>query len=112
MAPETQSTSLVRSLSLMDSVLVLAGGIIGSGIFLTAKDIAQSVLHPALFISIWVAGLLITMLACFALAELVAMFPSEVVAEKRQFLLPLPQRRDLYSDYIQPEIEVIAEFPA
>ena len=76
MASETQSPSLVRSLSLMDSVLVLAGGIIGSGIFLTAKDIAQSVLHPALFISIWVAGLLITMLACFALAELGAMFPN------------------------------------
>lgn len=76
MALETQSPSLVRSLSLMDSVLVLAGGIIGSGIFLTAKDIAQSVLHPALFISIWVAGLLITMLACFALAELGAMFPN------------------------------------
>lgn len=76
MASETQSPSLVRSLSLMDSVLVLAGGIIGSGIFLTAKDIAQSVLHPALFISIWIAGLLITMLACFALAELGAMFPN------------------------------------
>lgn len=76
MASETQSTSLVRSLSLMDSVLVLAGGIIGSGIFLTAKDIAQSVLHPALFISIWIAGLLITMLACFAFAELGAMFPN------------------------------------
>jgi basic amino acid/polyamine antiporter, APA family len=73
--PQSHSTSLVRRLSLTDSVLVLAGGIIGSGIFLTAKDIAQSVLHPALFISIWVAGLLITMLACFALAELGAMFP-------------------------------------
>ena len=76
MAHETQSASLVRSLSLTDSVLVLAGGIIGSGIFLTAKDIAQSVLHPALFISIWITGLLITMLACFALAELGAMFPN------------------------------------
>jgi APA family basic amino acid/polyamine antiporter len=73
--PQSPSTSLVRRLSLTDSVLVLAGGIIGSGIFLTAKDIAQNVLHPALFILIWIAGLIITMLACFALAELGAMFP-------------------------------------
>ena len=76
MPKETQSPSLVRSLSLSDSILVLAGGIIGSGIFLTAKDIAQSVRHPALFILIWIAGLFITMLACFAFAELGAMFPS------------------------------------
>src|SRR5215472_3345072 len=73
--PQSPSTSLVRRLSLTDSVLVLAGGIIGSGIFLTAKDIAQNVRHPALFILIWIAGLLITLLACFALAELGAMFP-------------------------------------
>src|SRR5437764_7078722 len=73
--PQSQPPSLVRSLTLTDSVLVLAGGIIGSGIFLTAKDIAQSVRHPALFILIWVAGLIITLLACFALAELGAMFP-------------------------------------
>ena len=73
--PQSPSASLVRRLSLTDSVLVLAGGIIGSGIFLTAKDIAQNVRHPALFILIWIAGLLITLLACFALAELGAMFP-------------------------------------
>src|SRR5262249_37504257 len=73
--PQSPSTSLVRRLSLTDSVLVLAGGIIGSGIFLTARDIAQNVRHPALFILIWIAGLLITLLACFALAELGAMFP-------------------------------------
>src|SRR5579883_2856663 len=40
---------LVRGLSLLDSVLLLAGGIIGSSIFLTAKDIAGPLPHPACF---------------------------------------------------------------
>jgi APA family basic amino acid/polyamine antiporter len=66
---------LVRGLSLLDSILLLAGGIIGSGIFLTAADVASSTRTPALFLFIWVIGMAITMLACFAFAEMGAMFP-------------------------------------
>ncbi|HLW52443.1 MAG TPA: amino acid permease [Candidatus Angelobacter sp.] len=66
---------LVRQLSLLDSVLLLAGGIIGSGIFLTAQDVATSTRTPLLFILVWVIGMVITMLACFAFAEMGAMFP-------------------------------------
>jgi APA family basic amino acid/polyamine antiporter len=80
-APETDLTpsdskpSLVRGLSLLDSVLLLAGGIIGSSIFLTAKDIAGPLPHPALFLLVWVMGALISMCAAFAFAELGSMFP-------------------------------------
>lgn len=70
-----QPAKLIRELSLLDSILLLAGGIIGSGIFLTAADVASSTRTPALFISIWVIGMAITMLACFAFAEMGAMFP-------------------------------------
>ncbi len=66
---------LIRGLSLADSVLLLAGGIIGSGIFLTAKDIALNTRSPLMFLSIWAIGMAITMLACFAFAEMGAMFP-------------------------------------
>src|SRR5205807_5890196 len=59
----------------MDSILLLASGIIGSGIFLTAKEIAGSTRSPLLFLSIWGIGGGITMLACFAFAEMGAMFP-------------------------------------
>ena len=38
--------SLIRGLSLLDSVLLLLGGIIGSSIFLTAKDVAGPLPHP------------------------------------------------------------------
>src|ERR1700751_268374 len=75
--PATSETkpSLVRGLSLLDSILLLAGGIIGSSIFLTAKDIAGPLPHPALFFLVWVVGAVISMSAAVAFAELGSMFP-------------------------------------
>ena len=73
--PLAPANKLVRSLSLLDSILLLAGGIIGSGIFLTAQDVAVNTRSPVLFLFIWVIGVVITMLACFAFAEMGAMFP-------------------------------------
>ena len=72
----TESKSgLVRGLTLLDSVLLLVGGIIGSSIFLTSKDIAQPLPHPAWFLLVWVLGGVVSLLACFAFAELGSMFP-------------------------------------
>ncbi len=68
-------TSLLRGLSLTDSVLLMVGGIIGSGIFLTAGPIAAAVRTPLLFLGVWLAGGLISLLACFAFAEMGAMYP-------------------------------------
>src|SRR5215469_17259784 len=73
-ASETR-LSLIRGLSLLDSILLLAGGIIGSSIFLTAKDIAGPLPHPALFFLVWVLGGVVSLFACFAFAELGSMFP-------------------------------------
>ena len=70
-----EPAKLVRRLSLLDSILLLAGGIIGSGIFLTAQDVAGSTRTPSLFLGVWVLGMGITLLACFAFAEMGAMFP-------------------------------------
>jgi len=67
--------SLIRGLGLLDSVLLLVSGIIGSSIFLTAKDIATPLPHPVLFLLVWVFGALISLCACFAFAELGSMFP-------------------------------------
>jgi APA family basic amino acid/polyamine antiporter len=77
-ATQSQSTSsptLVRGLSLLDSVLLLVGGIIGSSIFLTAKDIAGPLPHPVLFLLVWLIGGGISLLGCTAFAELGSMFP-------------------------------------
>ncbi len=67
--------TLVRGLGLLDSVLLLVSGIIGSSIFLTAKDIATPLPQPVLFLLVWVLGALISLCACFAFAELGSMFP-------------------------------------
>jgi len=70
-----EQPSLVRGLSLLDSVLLLVSGIIGSSIFLTAKDIAAPLPSPALFFLVWLLGGLISLCACAAFAELGSMFP-------------------------------------
>ena len=67
--------TLVRGLSLLDSILLLVSGIIGSSIFLTAKDIAGPLPNPILFFLVWVLGALISLCACVAFAELGSMFP-------------------------------------
>jgi APA family basic amino acid/polyamine antiporter len=71
----SESPTLVRGLGLLDSVLLLVSGIIGSSIFLTAKDIAGPLPQPVLFLLVWVLGALISLCACFAFAELGSMFP-------------------------------------
>jgi APA family basic amino acid/polyamine antiporter len=76
---ETSATNtrvtLVRGLGLLDSVLLLVSGIIGSSIFLTAKDVAGPLPHPALFLGVWVIGGVISLFGCTAFAELGSMFP-------------------------------------
>src|SRR5207302_386794 len=77
-ATNTESQSgptLVRGLSLLDSVLLLVSGIIGSSIFLTAKDIAGPLPNPILFFLVWILGGVISLCACVAFAELGSMFP-------------------------------------
>ena len=66
---------LVRGLSLLDSVLLLVSGIIGSSIFLTAKDIAGPLPNPILFFLVWIFGGVISLCACVAFAELGSMYP-------------------------------------
>src|SRR5579862_3903297 len=75
--PETAESkpTLVRGLSLLDSVLLLVSGIIGSSIFLTAKDIAGPLPQPILFLGVWVLGGVISLFGCVAFAELGSMFP-------------------------------------
>jgi APA family basic amino acid/polyamine antiporter len=77
--PETEASpqkpTLVRGLGLLDAVLLLVSGIIGSSIFLTAKDIAGPLPNPKLFFLVWVLGGVISLCACVAFAELGSMFP-------------------------------------
>src|SRR5258706_11074494 len=71
----SQRPHLVKALSLLDAVLILVGGVIGSGIWLTAGQVATSLPRAGLFILIWIAGAVISMFACLAVAEVAGMFP-------------------------------------
>jgi len=73
--PTLVQPTLVRGLSQLDSVLLLVSGIIGSSIFLTAKDIAGPLPQPMLFLLVWVIGGVISLFGCVAFAELGSMFP-------------------------------------
>ena len=73
--PTSAQPTLVRGLSLLDSILLLVSGIIGSSIFLTAKDIAGPLPQPMLFLLVWVIGGVISLFGCVAFAELGSMFP-------------------------------------
>src|SRR5438128_5489592 len=71
----SEKPTLVRGLSLLDSVLLLVSWIIGSSIFLTAKDIAGPLPQPMLFLLVWVIGGVVSLFGCVAFAELGSMFP-------------------------------------
>lgn len=70
-----KAPTLLRRLSLLDSILLLVSGIIGSSIFLTAKDIAGPLPHPLFFLGVWVLGGVVSLFGCVAFAELGSMFP-------------------------------------
>jgi basic amino acid/polyamine antiporter, APA family len=72
---KSNQPALIRGLNLLDSVLLLVSGIIGSSIFLTAKDIAGPLPQPMLFLGVWVIGGVISLFGCVAFAELGSMFP-------------------------------------
>lgn len=62
-------------MSLSDAVLLLVGGTIGTGIFLTSNDVAGATRTPLVFLLAWVAGMVVTWLASVSVAELGSMFP-------------------------------------
>ncbi len=66
---------LGRTLGLRSGVMLVVGNVVGAGIFTTSGFLADRVQHPAMFIGIWIAGGLLTLLGALTYAELGAMFP-------------------------------------
>src|SRR5512142_2295013 len=66
---------LLRRLTFLDTLMLCVGGVIGSAIFLVPHDIAQQLRSPIPFLAVWLVGGLISLIACFAFAEMGAMFP-------------------------------------
>jgi APA family basic amino acid/polyamine antiporter len=68
-------TDFVRALTLTDATMLVAGSMIGSGIFIVSADIARTVGSPAWLVAAWVVTGVITVLGALAFGELAGMFP-------------------------------------
>jgi APA family basic amino acid/polyamine antiporter len=64
-----------RDLGLFDATMVVAGSMIGSGIFIVSADIARTVSAPGWLLLVWIATGVMTVFAALASGELAGMFP-------------------------------------
>ncbi len=81
MDPATQQTEahadgFVRGLGLLDATMIVAGSMIGSGIFIVSADIARNVGSPGLLLLTWILTGLLTVAAALSYGELAAMMPN------------------------------------
>lgn len=67
--------ALARRLGLFDATMIVMGGIVGSGIFVTPYVVARQVHTPALIVGAWLAGGLVALAGAFVYAELAARRP-------------------------------------
>ena len=74
-APEAESSGLTKSLGLIDASMLVAGSMIGSGIFIVSAGIARQVGSPGLLLIVWMATGLMTIMAALCFAELAAAMP-------------------------------------
>src|SRR5207245_961059 len=72
---EDKSTGFIRGLGLLDSTMIVAGSMIGSGIFIVSADIARHVGSAGGLILTWVITGLLTITAALSYGELAAMMP-------------------------------------
>ncbi len=67
---------LLRRLGPLDTVFLVIGSVVGSGIFMTTGFIAESLPSPGLILLVWLVGGLVTLCGALTFAELGAMFPT------------------------------------
>ena len=69
------TTGFVRELGLLDSTMIVAGSMIGSGIFIVPAEIARQVGSAGWLLMVWVVTGLLTVAAALSYGELAAMMP-------------------------------------
>ena len=70
-----EESSFKRSLGLIDGTMIVAGSMIGSGIFIVSADMSRSVGSGSWLILLWVITGIMTVFAAISYGELSAMFP-------------------------------------
>src|SRR5438128_1649180 len=73
--PAATEQKFVRGLGLLDSTMLVAGSMIGSGIFIVSSIIARQVGAPGWLLVVWIVTGLLTLMAALSYGELAAMMP-------------------------------------
>ena len=74
-APAPQASGLSRELGLWDGTMLVAGSMIGSGIFIVAADIATQVGATGWLLATWIITGLLTVFAALCFGQLAARIP-------------------------------------
>src|SRR5229473_408061 len=72
---EDRSIGFIRVLGLLYSTMIVAGSMIGSGIFIVSADIARQVGSAGWLLLVWIVTGLLTVTAALSYGELAAMMP-------------------------------------
>jgi APA family basic amino acid/polyamine antiporter len=75
LATEDKKTGFIRGLGLLDSTMIVAGSMIGSGIFIVSPEISRQVGAPGWLLVVWIITGLLTLMAALSYGELAAMMP-------------------------------------
>jgi len=73
--PESRNGGFIKGLGLLDSTMLVAGSMIGSGIFIVSAIIAKQVGSPGWLLVVWIVTGLLTVMAALSYGELAAMMP-------------------------------------
>ncbi|OZI07941.1 amino acid transporter [Siphonobacter sp. BAB-5385] len=75
MATVPQDTGFKPRVNLFDATMVVAGSMIGSGIFIVSAEITRSVGGAGYMLAMWLLAGVVTIIAAVSYGELAAMFP-------------------------------------
>ncbi len=70
-----QEHSFKPTLSLVDATMIVAGSMIGSGIFIVSAEVARSMGSSGWMMAMWVLAGIVTLIAALSYGELSGMFP-------------------------------------
>ncbi|HKA22962.1 MAG TPA: amino acid permease, partial [Blastocatellia bacterium] len=72
---EDKKTGFIRGLGLLDSTTIVAGSMIGSGIFIVSSEMSRQVGSPGWLLVAWIITGLLTVIGALSYGELAAMMP-------------------------------------
>src|SRR5437867_321069 len=72
---QARPKGFIRGLGLFDSTMIVAGSMIGSGIFIVSAEMARGVGSPGWLLMSWVITGILTLTAALSYGELAAMMP-------------------------------------